>query len=333
MAGVCDGLPCNVAWAPAAVLCHPRRCNLGPTQCTHHDPTHGIAPPPQPAGAEAALLACFPEANRQLRRMPHIDCELSGSTGVVALLLGQAGVWWPGGPDPFLASGWGWVWPGASPRGLSVYPGLQASWWWAPWLTHTGAQSTHPLCRLACPPWLLQAGQLVVGNLGDSRCVVGRPPEAGTGGAGVCSARLGGRAAAAVAVALTRDHTPEEADEAARVEASGVRGVEAWGGGHKSMSYVSSCAGTAGDTKLGLYYATGVLGECMGWAELGCGALLRQAGRRWAAIATACLHTPNTHAYTHTHSNRAASRASCMAASRSAHRAYGYALPTCPACA
>jgi serine/threonine protein phosphatase PrpC len=47
-----------------------------------------FAPPPtlQPLTLESCLSACFVEANRSLRRAPTIDCDLSGSTGIVAVI-------------------------------------------------------------------------------------------------------------------------------------------------------------------------------------------------------------------------------------------------------
>jgi serine/threonine protein phosphatase PrpC len=47
-------------------------------------------PPPQPLTMESCLSACFVEANRSLRRAAAIDCDLSGSTGIVAVVTAGA---------------------------------------------------------------------------------------------------------------------------------------------------------------------------------------------------------------------------------------------------
>lgn len=45
----------------------------------------------QPATVDSALSSAFPEANRAMRRNPSIDCDLSGSTGVVTMLVAATG--------------------------------------------------------------------------------------------------------------------------------------------------------------------------------------------------------------------------------------------------
>lgn len=40
----------------------------------------------QPATLKAALSDAFPEANKVLKRTPGLDADLSGSTGIVAVL-------------------------------------------------------------------------------------------------------------------------------------------------------------------------------------------------------------------------------------------------------
>eukprot|EP00879_Flechtneria_rotunda_P010667 GHRR01011148.1.p1 GENE.GHRR01011148.1~~GHRR01011148.1.p1 ORF type:complete len:419 (+),score=173.69 GHRR01011148.1:342-1598(+) len=92
----------------------------------------------KPATLDAALSAAFPEANNTLQQIPGLDADLSGSTGIVAVL----------------------------------------------------AQS-----------------KLVVANLGDSRCVLGKVDIRG----------------AVTAVALSTDHTPTDKIEADRIIASGGR--------------------------------------------------------------------------------------------------------------